>query len=138
MNNFEEILRNALYLICAGVVPLLIRYVVVYLQVKINENSAKINNNKIEQYLFATTDVLEKVVLTVNQTYVDQLKQSNSFTEEAQEAAKNMAIEKTMNLLTEESKKAIEMLYGDLTEYLEVSIEALVRANKVNENKTTF
>lgn len=131
--DINEILQNILYLILVGIVPLLVKYVVTFLQVKIAENSAKIDNDKLEQYLFAATDVLEKVVLSINQTYVDSLKLQGAFTEEAQIAAKNMAIEKAKELLTEESKKAIEMLYGDLTEYLEISIETLVRANKLTK-----
>lgn len=133
MNNIDEILQNVLYLILVGIVPLLVKYVVTFLQVKIAENSAKIDNDKLEQYLFAATDALEKVVLSINQTYVDTLKLQGAFTEDAKTTAKNMAIKKAKELLTEESKKAIELLYGDLTEYLDISIEALVRKNKLEK-----
>lgn len=129
--DFKELLQSILYLVLVGIVPLLVKYAITYLQVQIKKNSELIDNEKLEQYMIAATDVLERVVISINQVFVDNLKKNGQFTPEAQATAKEMAIAKAKELLTEESKKAIETLYGDLTEYLEVSIETLVRENKL-------
>lgn len=74
-------------------------------------------------------------VLTVSQTYVDELKRQGKFDKQAQETAKQMAIDKAKSLITEEAKNAVTLLYGDFEAYLNSQIEALVRENKIEVNK---
>lgn len=132
--NFKELLQNMLYLVFVGVIPLLVKYAIVYIQVQIKKNSELIDNEKLEQYMIAVTDILERVVISTNQVFVDNLKKNGQFTPEAQAEAKEMAIETAKELITVESKQAIEILYGDFNIYLETQIEAMVREYKLNVN----
>lgn len=128
----KELIQQILYVFVIAILPLLTKYAVTYLNVKIKENTEKIENEKLQQYIYAATEAISVAVLKVNQTYTDSLKKAGNFTKEAQETAKQMAITTAKSLITEESKKAIETMYGDFEEYLESNIEALVRENKLS------
>ncbi len=130
--NINEGLQNILYLVIVCVLPLAIKYLVTYLQVKVNEMSKKIENEKLQQYVNAANDAVSMAVLTVAQTYVDTLKVHGAFTKEAQKEAKEKALALAKQLINEEGQKAIVTLYGDYQAYLEAAIEALVRDTKIS------
>lgn len=69
-------------------------------------------------------------VESVNQTYVDALKEQNVFDEAAQKEAFNMAMEAAKASLSASAKQFVEENIGDLTEYLTTLIEAQVRSQK--------
>lgn len=133
--NTKELIQQVLYIFVIAILPLLTKYIVTYLNVKVKENINKIDNDKLEQYVEAAIDAISMAVLTVNQTYVDELKRAGKFTKEAQETAKKMAIAKAKKLITNNSKVAIETLYNDFNEYISNSIEAMVRENKIETNE---
>lgn len=132
--DFKELLQQVLYLVATGILPILTLYIVTLIKVKVKEGSAKLENDQLKKYIDAALDAIGNSVLMVNQTYTDSLKKSGTFTKESQEVAKNMAIETAKELITEESKKAIEILYGDFNIYLETQIEAMVREYKLDVN----
>lgn len=127
----KEFIQQVLYVFVIAILPLLTKYIVTFLNVKIKENTAKIDNDKLIQYVETVTDSIAIAVLTVQQTYVDELKKAGKFTKEAQETAKQMAIDKAKELITTEGKEAIETLYNDFEKYLESSIESMVKENKI-------
>ena len=129
--DFKEAIQQVLYLIVTGILPVLTVYAVTLIKVKVKQESAKLEDEQLKKYADAATDAISNAVLMVNQTYTDALKKTGAFTKEAQETAKNMAIAKAKELITEESKNAIEVLYSDFNTYLETQIEALVRENKL-------
>ena len=131
MGNINEGLQNLLYLVIVCVLPLAIRYVVVYLQTKVNEMSSNIENEKLRQYINAANESIGTAVLSVQQVFVDSLKKSGNFGKEAQIEAKNKALALAKQLINEEGEKAIKTLYGDYEAYLESAIEAMVRDTKI-------
>lgn len=135
MENLREFIQETLYLVVTGIAPLLITYMILFLKSKIKEQQEKINNENLNKYITIATDAISMAVLTVSQTYVDELKRQGKFDKQAQEAAKQMAIDKAKSLITEEAKNAVTLLYGDFEAYLNSQIEALVRENKIEVNK---
>lgn len=135
MENLREFIQEALYLVVTGIVPLLITYIILFLKSKIKEQQEKIDNENLNKYITIATDAISMAVLTVSQTYVDELKRQGKFDKQAQEVAKQMAIDKAKSLITEEAKNAVTLLYGDFEAYLNSQIEALVRENKIEVNK---
>lgn len=135
MENLREFIQETLYLVVTGIVPLLITYIILFLKSKIKEQQEKIDNDNLNKYITIATDAISMAVLTVSQTYVDELKRQGKFDKQAQEAAKQMAIDKAKSLITEEAKNAVTLLYGDFEAYLNSQIEALVRENKIEVNK---
>lgn len=97
-------------------------------ELQTNDELAKYK--QLNGYIDSAQAVVENVVLAVNQTYVDTLKQSGSFTVDAQAEAKDKAIKMAKEMLSKESKEAITVLYNDLDKYLSVVIESIVKQNK--------
>ena len=100
------------------------------LKVKIKEQTVQLEDEQLEKYINSATNVISQVVLEVNQTFVDSLKKSGKFTVESATEAKNLAVEKCKQLISENSKNAIEIMYNDFELYLNSKIEELVRENK--------
>ena len=66
----------------------------------------------------------------VNQVYTDSIKKSGKFDEEAQVEAFNRAHEAALAMISEETKKIIEEVYGSFDEWLRLKIEAAVNTEK--------
>lgn len=128
---WNEALHELLYVLIVIILPLLVRYVVVYLNVKTKEYSERLENETLRKYVEDANEVIASIVLAVSQTYVDAMKKAGKFTPEAQEIAKNMAIQKAKELISEASKEAIITLYNDFEAYINNQIEALVRETKI-------
>lgn len=124
-------IQDIIYLIITGIMPLLIMYAMTFLRVKIKEYQKNLDNDQLNRYIDAATDAITKAVISVNQTYVDTLKRQGKFDAEAQAKAKQMAIDKAKELITADSKTAINTLYNDFEAYLNDAIEELVRENKL-------
>ena len=74
------------------------------------------------------TDVPD-VVLEVKQTYLDGIQGAK--TDDQKAIAKRKAIDKLEDLLTEEAKKALGLVIGDIPKYLETLIESNVQQLKL-------
>ena len=129
----NQILLNILYIFITGCGVALTTYVVNLINKKINEIQVNTQISEYEQlnkYIDNVQDAIARIVLTLSQTVVDGLKASGNFTKEAQEQVKQQVIEMAKQMITEEAKKAIIQVYGDVDEFLNTSIESLVRENK--------
>ena len=127
---FEIAINEILYLVLTGVVPLLIAYVIGFLKIKIKEQTASLDNKQTADYINIAVEVIEQVVIEVNQTFVDELKRNGRFTKESANEAKELAVQRCKQLISEKSKQAIDELYNDFDAYLSSKIEELVRINK--------
>lgn len=130
---FSEVLSYALYIVLTIIFPVVSKYVVDLVKAKIaesnmvadavkNEDMANIVNN-------ALSDVMD-AVLYVNQIYTDSLKASGKFDKAAQEEAFHRAYLEAMNIISDESRKAIEELYGSFDKWLQLKIESSVNIAK--------
>lgn len=128
---WKEALHELLYVLIVIVLPLLVRYVVVYLNVKTKEYSEAMENETLRKYVEDANNIIASIVLSVSQTYVDAMKKAGKFTPQAQEIAKQMAMQKARELISEASKNAIITLYNDFEDYVNSQIEALVRQTKI-------
>ena len=70
------------------------------------------------------------VVESISQTYVDSLKASGNFDEDAQKEALKRAVSSCVVLLSQAAKDYITEVSGDMNAYLETKIEAEVRRQK--------
>lgn len=129
--DINKFTQELLYVVATGILPLLTLYVITYLKVKIKDLTTDIEDVQLRNYVNDAVDVMAQVVEEVNQTFVDSLKNSGKFTQEAAIEAKNLAIEKCKQLISENSEQAITILYNDYEAYLNSKIEELVRQNKL-------
>ena len=81
------------------------------------------------------SDVVEQVVVAITQTYVDDLKKSGSFDEDAQKQALQMAKEAAVALISDEVQQLISEHYNDFTDWLLSAIEAAVAHSKWEAKK---
>ena len=130
MENFGDVLEILFKLIVLPIIPLVVLYAKTFIQLKIEELQEKIDNENVDKYLGLANEILQKVVTEVTQTYVDNLKSTNSFDKEAQKKAFMLAKEKFELIATDEVKNVIDEVMGDYDAWIQSSIEALVNQQK--------
>ena len=109
---------------------LLTAYIVKYVNVKSAEMQAKVENDKANKYIAMLDETICACVIATSQTYVEALKKENAFTKEAQLEAFDKTFNAIMKVLSEDAKKYLTEIYGDLTVYITNKIEAEVSLNK--------
>ena len=82
------------------------------------------------KYLDIAQDLVGTAVMSVTQTYVDDLKAEGKFDGIAAKNAKQQAIDIVENLLSEEIRDAVSQAYGDVSEWIIQEIEKRVREGK--------
>ena len=115
------------------IIPLLgilTAYFVKWVNAKSAEVQNKVDNATADKYIALLNDTICACVIATTQTYVDALKKDNAFTKEAQKEAFDLTYNAVMAVLTEEAKKYLSNIYGDLTVYITNKIEAEVQMNK--------
>ena len=135
----NEALQNIIYVLITCVSAVVIKEILRLVNKKIDELQATtelVNHETLNSYVDHVQRIVNDVVLMVNQTYVDSLRASGQFTADAHTEAKNKAIELAKELITEESKNMIILVYGDFDAYLNTMIESLVAQHKVNKTET--
>lgn len=123
----------AIQIIEVCIVPLLgilTKFLVDYLSAKRDEINASVDNATAQKYVDMIYDTISKCVIATNQTYVNSLKDSGSFTEEAQKEAFNKTMTAVLTILSDDAKDYIAEATGDLNTYLTQLIEAEVNKNK--------
>ena len=130
MENFGNVLEIVFKLIVLPIIPLVVLYAKTLIQMKIEELKKKIDNENVDKYLGLANDILQKVVTEVTQTYVDNLKATNSFDVEAQKKAFVLAKEKFELIATDEVKNVINEVMGDYDAWIQSAIETLVNQQK--------
>lgn len=116
------------------VIPLLgilTAYIIKYINVKSQEITNKVDNDTADKYIAMLADTITACVMATNQTYVEALKKQNAFTAEAQKEAFNLTYNAVMAVLTEDAKRYLTEVYGDLTTYITAKIEAEVNVSKI-------
>lgn len=97
-----------------------------------NYLEAKIANTTAQRILAQATDAAEKAVRQTMQTYVDAIKDTPSWSSEAQATAFGIAKETALSILGEEGRKLLQSVVGDANAYLNAAIEAAVAKTKEN------
>lgn len=115
------------------IIPLLgilTAYFVKWVNAKSLEIQNKVDNDTADKYIAMLDDTICACVIATTQTYVEALKKENAFTKEAQQEAFNLTFNAVMSVLTDDAKKYLSEVYGDLVTYITNKIEAEVSLNK--------
>jgi hypothetical protein len=81
--NWSQILSQLFEVCLIPILGILTAYLVAFIKTKIKNLQDKTDNSTIDKYLGMLERTITACVLATNQTYVDSLKKSNSFDEEA-------------------------------------------------------
>jgi hypothetical protein len=116
------------------IIPLLgvlTAFAIKFIKTKNVEVQNKVDSDTADKYIAMLADTISACVIATNQTYVEALKKENAFTKEAQKEAFNLTFSAVMDVLTDDAKEYLTVLYGDLSAYITNKIEAEVNLNKV-------
>ena len=132
-SNIQNILMELLYMVIIVGVPTIVLILRRYFDAKIDqiqENNKVLSNQKLTEYVDAAQDIVGTIGTAVSQTYVDTLKSSGKFNQEAQIQAKSQAVNKAKVLINDTLKQAVCVLYGDFDTWLDAVIEKFVKEGK--------
>lgn len=124
-----NILKGILYVIITVYGMAIVVRVIDILSKKLDEiqaNTKLAEYERLNSYIDIAQNVVETAVLSVSQTYVDELKKSGKFTKESHYEAKEQAINIANELLTSDVRNAITNLYGDVDTYIDNLVEKYV------------
>lgn len=119
----NQILLNILATVVICIVLPLISFLGVKLTQWLNNT---IKDEKGQALIGQAVDIVLNAVRSVFQTYVESLKNSGNFTNEAQKIAFNLAKSLVLKQLSEDAKNYISENYGDLEEWIRNQIEASI------------
>lgn len=129
----QEALNLLMEIFQVCIVPLLgvlTAYLVKFMKAKSKELTNQIENDIADKYIIMLSETISDCVIATNQTYVEALKKKNAFTAEAQQEAFQLTYDAIMTVLTEDAKKYLRDVYGDLNAYITAKIEAEVNKSK--------
>lgn len=115
------------------IIPLLgilTKYFIDFLNAKRLELQAKTDSQIDKKYTDMIYQTVVNCVITTNQTYVNSLKNSQSFDAKAQKAAFDKTMDAILTILSDDAKNYIRETTGDLNTYLTQLIEAEVNKRK--------
>ncbi|MFA7020483.1 MAG: hypothetical protein WC215_02855 [Bacilli bacterium] len=86
----------------------------------------KIKDEKTRNILTGITQIVERAVRSVFQTYVETLKKAGTFDKEAQANALSLAKAEVLKELNNDAREFIMSNYGDLPDFITNQIEATI------------
>lgn len=125
-----NILQQIFELCIIPLLAIITRSLVIYISMKKDELKNKTDNELAKKYLDLLNDTIANCVIATNQTYVEALKKENAFTADAQKVAFEKTYQAVIATLSEEAKKYLPEVVGDLQTYITQKIEASVNQNK--------
>ena len=123
----NEILLNVLSIIVTAVIIPVISFLGFKLSSFLSE---RIKDEKAAAFLKRACEIVLNAVRSVFQTYVESLKNSGNFNQDAQSIAFSKAKTIILNQMTQELKAFIITNYGDLDEWIKNQIEASINLLK--------
>ena len=126
----DSTLKEILIAIIAAVLPVLTTYAVRYFSSKTKQITESVKDVTLRTAINECADAVSAAVAYMSQTYVDDLKKTNSFDDAAKQIAANGALDKAIGMISEKAKVLITASYGSLEDYLKTKIEAEVKAQK--------
>lgn len=101
-----------------------------FIRSKIKQLQNKTDSEKADQYLGYLQDSIITCLRATNQTYVEALKEQNTFDAEAHKIALDKTKSAVFATLTDDAKKYLPLIIGDLELYIVEQIEANIANNK--------
>ena len=119
--NWQQILINIAITLAAALLTAFGSWVLVKVK---NLVATKIKNTKTQALLLGAVDVVASVVKATYQTYVQAIKGTEAWTQEAQKNALQQALHNAQVQLSTEAKDYIQANFGDVGAWVQNQIEA--------------
>lgn len=105
---------------------------VAFLVARISQTVAEMKDRKVAHHLMIAIDTIAAAVEMVNQTFVDDLKNSGRFDGEAARQAFEKSLSRTHELLPEQTKTVLGGAYKDLDLWIKTKTEEFVSESNKN------
>lgn len=128
---WKDILPIIIQIVLIPLLTALTGVAVKWINSKANEIKAKTDNVLIQRTIDLLNETIASAVISANQTYVNELKQEDAFSQDKQLKAFEHVYTTVMNSLTVEGKERLEAYIGDIKSYITNKIEEEVAKNKV-------
>lgn len=128
-----EILNQIVQVCIIPLLGILVTSLVKAIEIKKNQLISQSENETTKKYIDLLANTITDCVIATNQTYVEALKDKDMFDEAAQKEALQLTYNCVVGILSEEAKKYLEIVYGDLNAYILAKIEAEVSYNKTTK-----
>lgn len=128
--NWQEIVITVI----SAIVTALASWVVSKITTYIN---TKVNDTKLKRYLNSAVTVVASAVKQTYQTYVENIKGTDFWTEDAQKNALSAALETAKEQLSGDVQKYIQSNFGDLDKWIITQIEAAIYDLKNKPSEAT-
>ena len=128
--DFQTLIPIIFQVCLIPLLAILTKYLVAWIQVKTKELTDTKDNEMFTKYMTLLSDTVIDCVVATNQTYVNTLKEQGKFDAEAQKEAFNKTYEAVMRILTDDAKKYLSEVLGDLDLYINTMIESQVNFQK--------
>lgn len=129
--NLQTFLTTVFEFIISPLLILLTSFAVKWINARANNLKAETDNQIIQKYIDMLNKTIATTVTAVNQTYVDDLKNKNAFTIEAQKEAFQRVYDVVINSLTKEAGFYLAEIINDLDAYVRNKIEEQVNIQKM-------
>ncbi len=123
MNEIVIALISALATILTGTITGFISY-------KTMQLKEKVNNQQFSSVVDKVNILIADCIKSTNQTYVDSLKESNSFDISAQKEAFNKSFDSIMLVLSDSDKQILSKNIGDLGTWITTKIQSYIKTSK--------
>lgn len=131
-----KILQDLLYVVIIAVVPTVSKFVIDYLQSLKEKEEVNSTSTYYTETESKAISLIQNVVDTISQTYVDALKNKGTFKAKEQKEAFNKALTTTKELMSDDMLDFIKTAYSDTDAWITVQIESYIKSKKVNEQQT--
>lgn len=114
---------------CLMIAAILV-FVAKWFHIKCQELKAKTDNETLKALIDKVDYIVQLCVEATNQTFVDDLKKNDNFTDENKTKAFDKTFQSIENMLTEEDRQQIVDNFGDLSTFLQTSVENYIKNSK--------
>ncbi|MGN0298478.1 MAG: hypothetical protein ACI4C1_04735 [Lachnospiraceae bacterium] len=132
----DNFIQDILYVVMTAILPIITIYLVNFINTKIGTDVIENEDNTTDVVIKRVTETVSTIIKAVNQTYVDSLKKSGTFNDEAKIIAKNKALNIAKSMIADKTKQIIEEIYVNFDVYLDTLIEAAVNTEKNKKEKS--
>lgn len=125
-----EMFNEAFQMLIVPLMSLVVGWICVFLRSKTHIQETAVENELINNALYALETIVRQSVQSTNQTYVEKLKSENKFDGTAQKMAFDITYGSVMNGITDANKAILEKVTTDLPRFVTEMIESQVNQEK--------
>jgi len=124
---YREFLLSLVTLVATGIGTFLIQLLSAKIKAIINTTE----DTKKQRFLtWVNDELIVKCINTTTQTFVEELKSSNSFDKASQEKALQKTVDAVITLLTDTNKQLLEEYVGDTNAWITMCVENFIQKSK--------